>query len=88
MRLGGADVCVIEPQEQRKRAPRGSSIGGRLSAWQANTSEEAYNNPVCVQGRVIPPVLGFGLTAAQMSVWPRRVKSVCSFGSRREKEHF
>ena len=37
-------------------------------AWQANSSEEAYNNLVCVQGQVIPPVLGFGLTAAQMSV--------------------
>ena len=26
----------------------------------ANASEEAYNNPVCVQGQAIPPVLGFG----------------------------
>ena len=32
MRQGGADLCVIEPQELSNRAPRGLSIGGRLSA--------------------------------------------------------
>ena len=31
-----------------------------FSPGEENSSEEAYNNPVCVQGRVIPPVLGFG----------------------------
>ena len=30
----------------------------------ANASEEAYNNPVCVQGQVIPPVLGFGIVGS------------------------
>ena len=32
-----------------------------FSPGEENSSEEAYNNPVCVQGQVIPPVLGFGI---------------------------
>ena len=32
MRQGGADLCVIEPQEQSKHAHRGLSIDGRLFA--------------------------------------------------------
>ena len=40
-----------------------------FSPGEEKSSEEAYNNPACLQGQVIPPpVLGFGLTAAQMSV--------------------
>ena len=39
-----------------------------FSPGEEKSSEEAYNNPVCVQSQAVPPVLGFGLTAAQMSV--------------------
>ena len=28
-----------------------------FSPGEENSSEEAYNNPVCVQGRTIPPVV-------------------------------
>ena len=54
---GGADLCVIEPQERSRHARRGLSRVVDFSPGEENASEEAYNNAVCVQGRVIPPVV-------------------------------
>ena len=51
--------------------------GCRLfSLGEVQSSEEVYNNPVCLQGRVIPPfVLGFGSVGSNKDGTSR-----CSFG--------